>query len=99
MVGHETTSNSTTWALFSLSQNPDAQHKLREELLRISTDSTTMEGLVGLPYLDAVVHETLRLHSPIAIIIKVAMKDDVVPLDIPYNDKKGDTQLQAFIDG
>jgi len=92
VAGHETTSTATTWALFSLTQSPEVQNKLREELLQISTESPTMEDLMGLPYLDAVVRETLRLHSPVASLAKVAMKDDLIPLDIPFIDIKGNTQ-------
>ncbi|KIM82588.1 hypothetical protein PILCRDRAFT_467407 [Piloderma croceum F 1598] len=92
VAGHETTSTATAWALFSLTQSPEVQNKLREELLQISTESPTMEDLMGLPYLDAVVRETLRLHSPVASLAKVAMKDDLIPLDIPFIDIKGNTQ-------
>jgi cytochrome P450 len=92
ITGHETTSTSTTWALFSLTQKPDVQQKLREELLQISTESPSMEDLMSLPYLDAVVREALRLHSPVSNLIKVAMKDDLVPLDTPFTDKNGNTQ-------
>jgi len=51
-----------------------------------------MEELISLPYLDAVVRETLRLHSPVASLAKVAMKDDLIPLDVPFIDIKGNTQ-------
>jgi Cytochrome P450 len=51
-----------------------------------------MEDLMGFPYLDAVVRETLRLHSPVASLAKVAMKDDLIPLDVPFIDIKGNTQ-------
>lgn len=92
VAGHETTSTATTWALFSLTQKPDIQHKLREELLQISTENPTMEDLMGLPYLDAVVREALRLHSPVAIFVKVATKDDMIPLDTAITDIKGNSQ-------
>ena len=41
------------------------------------------EELHALPYLDKVIHETLRLESPIPISIREAMKDTVLPLDKP----------------
>ncbi|KIK04008.1 hypothetical protein K443DRAFT_676319 [Laccaria amethystina LaAM-08-1] len=90
VAGHETTSNATTWALFALSsQNPDAQTKLRNELLTVSTDNPTMDELNALPYLDAVVRETLRLHAPVSMTSRIAMKDDVLPLAVPFTDSKG----------
>jgi len=92
VAGHETTSTATTWALFALTQAPETQTKLREELLRIPTDSPSMEELSSLPYLDAVVRETLRIHSPVPSSVRVAMEDDIIPLNTPFVDKNGQTQ-------
>lgn len=91
VAGYETTSVATTWCLFSLSQAPEAQQKLREELLAMSTDTPSVDDLTALPYLDAVIRETLRLHPPIHTSIRVAEKDDVIPLDTLYVDAKGRT--------
>lgn len=51
----------------NLSKNPGAQDRLREELLsNFSSGDPTYDQLsTGLPYLDAVVHETLRLNPPL----------------------------------
>lgn len=89
VAGHETTSNATTWALYALSLRPDIQTKLRDELFTIQSDNPTMDELNSLPYLDAVVRETLRIHAPVPSTIRVAVKDDVVPLGTPFVDKKG----------
>ena len=78
-----------TWALYSLSQNKVAQTKLREEISTISTDNPTMDDLNGLPYMDAVVRETLRLYPALASIQRMARKDDCIPLSKPFTDKKG----------
>ena len=78
-----------TWVLYSLSQNKDVQTKLREELYNISTDNPTMDDLNGLPYLDAVVRETLRLYPAVGSILREAGKDDCIPLSKPFTDKKG----------
>jgi cytochrome P450 len=51
-----------------------------------------MEDLMDLHHLDAVVRETLRLHPPVANLVRVAMKDDVIPLDAPFTDNKGNVQ-------
>jgi len=51
-----------------------------------------MEELSALPYLDAVVRETLRVHSPVPFTVRVAMKDDVIPLHTSFVDKNGDAQ-------
>ena len=77
------------WALFSLSQNKDAQTKLREEINNISTVNPTMDDLNGLPYMDAVVRETLRLYPALDGVQRQARKDDCIPLSKPFLDKKG----------
>ncbi|KAH7929281.1 cytochrome P450 [Leucogyrophana mollusca] len=92
VAGHETTSTATTWALFSLTQRPEVQTKLREELFTLETETPSMDELSSLPYLDAVVRETLRVHAPVPSTVRIAMKDDVLPLDTPFTDKKGRVQ-------
>jgi len=89
VAGHETTSSATTWALFALTQNLEAQSKLRDELLTVGTDSPTMDELNALPYLDAVVRETLRIHAPVPSTMRVATQDDILPLGEPIKDKYG----------
>lgn len=45
---------------------PEKQEKLRQELAQFSGNDPTYEQLwAGLPYLDAVVHEILRIHAPV----------------------------------
>ncbi|KAK0227770.1 cytochrome P450 [Armillaria fumosa] len=92
VAGHETTSTATTWALFALTQSPESQVKLRDELLRVDTDTPTMDELNALPYLDWVVRETLRVHAPVPSTIRTAGKDDVIPLSRPFIDRKGVVQ-------
>ncbi|KAG1903374.1 cytochrome P450 [Suillus fuscotomentosus] len=89
VVGHETTSTSTTWALYALCLRPDIQTKLREELLTVETETPSMDELMALSYLDAVVRETLRLHPPVPSTVRIAMKDDILPVDTPFTDKYG----------
>lgn len=65
------------------------QKKLREELLSVQSDTPTMEELSALPYLDAVVTETLRLYTPATMSFRVASKDSVIPLSEPFIDCNG----------
>ncbi|KIJ12886.1 hypothetical protein PAXINDRAFT_100954 [Paxillus involutus ATCC 200175] len=83
LAGYETTSIASTWALFELCKDQEAQTKLREELSQIHGDPTWDQLSSGLPYLDAVVHEILRLHPPIPETTRMAIEDDVVPLSNP----------------
>ncbi|KIM68463.1 hypothetical protein SCLCIDRAFT_1209273 [Scleroderma citrinum Foug A] len=89
-AGYETTSISLTWALIELARNPGIQSKLREELLAFGVDPTYDQLNSTLPYLDAVVHETLRLHPPLTDFTRVAIEDDIIPLSEPVYTKSGD---------
>jgi len=89
IAGHETTSITMSWALFALTQNKDAQTKLREEVSNLSTENPSMDDLNGFPYLDAVVRETLRLYPPVSGVLREAVKDDYIPLSKPFTDTKG----------
>ncbi|PVG01529.1 cytochrome P450 [Serendipita vermifera] len=87
VAGHETTAVALAWCLFSLSQDKAVQGRLREELSHAFPDDAvpvTMESLNSLPYLDAVVRETLRFNSPIDNAGRVAVQDDIIPLDKPF---------------
>ena len=92
VAGHETTSTATMWCLYALSQAPEIQTKLRDELHTLETETPTMDELNSLPYLDAVVRETLRVHAPVPTTIRVAMKDDVIPVSEPFVDRYGQVQ-------
>ena len=63
------------WALIELSKHPNTQDNLHAELLQhFSIGDPSWEQLMNadtLPYLDAVVHEVLRLHPPVPRIIRV----------------------------
>lgn len=72
-----------------MTKAPEIQIKLREELLSVDTETPSMDELMALPYLDAVMRETLRVHSPVQNSLRIAMKDDVLPVEKPYTDKYG----------
>jgi cytochrome P450 len=72
-----------------LTQHLEAQTKLRNELLTVGTDNPTMDELNALPYLDAVVRETLRIHPPLGSTMRVATQDNILPLSEPIKDKYG----------
>lgn len=80
---------SITWALYALSINKFAQDKLRTEISGVSSPTPTFDELNSLPYLDAVIRETLRLHAPVTASLRTAVRDSVIPLSAPYVDSKG----------
>jgi len=62
------------------------QAKLREELVRQyhnGGDPTYNQLTNNLPYLDAVVHEVLRMYPPVWETTRIATKDDLIPLSAP----------------
>ncbi|KAG7453116.1 cytochrome P450 monooxygenase [Guyanagaster necrorhizus] len=89
LAGHETTSTAVTWAIYYLCRYLDVQTKLRQELLAVPTSTPTMEELNALPYLDWVIKETMRVKPPVPSTIRVAAKDDVIPLRHPVRDTSG----------
>ncbi len=88
-TGHESTSTTTAWCLFALTQAPRVQEKLRDEVLAVTTANPTMDELIALPYLNMVIRETLRLHPPIASTMRVATKEDAIPLSTSFKDMDG----------
>lgn len=58
--GHDTTSSAIGFAIYLLSRNPDAQQLAYEEVVR--TTDTESESM---PYLEAVIKETLRLYPSV----------------------------------
>jgi len=80
VAGHETSSAGIAWCLHCLSNNLEAQERLRNEIFHLGTDSPDAEQIKSLKYLDHVVREGLRLYPPIPSTSRVAMKDDIIPL-------------------
>lgn len=76
-AGHETTSVTLTWAWYLLSQHPEVEAKLHEELARVLGDRLpTMEDLARLPYTEMIIKETMRLY-PAAFIVTRETHEEV----------------------
>ena len=94
-AGHETTATQTTWLLHMLAQHPEIQSRLRAEIRAARKKNAlceqsecdaqdegrdlTMDELDELPYLDACIRESLRLHGAIHTTSRTAAERDVVP--------------------
>lgn len=64
MAGTETTAATLTWAFHELSQNPDVERRLRDELRGVLGGRPAgYDDLAALPYTQAVVNEVLRRYS------------------------------------
>ncbi|KAA8521980.1 hypothetical protein F0562_012706 [Nyssa sinensis] len=64
-AGTDTSTSTIEWAMAELIKNSESMEKVREELTReIKQESPKESHLPQLPYLQACVKETLRLHPP-----------------------------------
>ncbi|KAI3821103.1 hypothetical protein L1987_08660 [Smallanthus sonchifolius] len=75
----DTTMVTTEWAMYELAKNPKIQDRLFREIQNVcGSDKITEERLSQLPYITAIFHETLRRHSPVAIIPLRHVHEDTV---------------------
>ncbi|KAA0043712.1 3,9-dihydroxypterocarpan 6A-monooxygenase [Cucumis melo var. makuwa] len=86
-AGTETSAAATEWALAELINNPSAMAKATQELHSVTGNNTRLlleSDLSKLPYLQAVVKETLRLHPTAPLIVREATEPcDVAGYHIP----------------
>ncbi|XP_064600373.1 sterol 26-hydroxylase, mitochondrial-like isoform X2 [Liolophura sinensis] len=73
MAAVDTTSSSMLWCLYEISQQPDVQDKLFAEVKSCVGETTTpgYEDLQHLPYMKAVIKETLRLYPAAGSISRI----------------------------
>jgi cytochrome P450 len=65
LAGHETTALALSWTWYLLSQHPEVEAKLLEELQDVLGDRTpTIDDLPRLTYAEMVVKESMRLYPP-----------------------------------
>ncbi|KAK7394877.1 hypothetical protein VNO78_15418 [Psophocarpus tetragonolobus] len=89
VAGIDTTSSTVEWIMAELLRNPDKMTKLRNEICQEIDNNGTLEEskLLKLPFLRAVVKETLRLHPPVPLLIPRKC-DEMVNIDgfkVPKN--------------
>ena len=75
LAGHETTANAMTWTFYLLSQNPDKEAKLHEELDRVLGGKTPFEDYPNLKYTEAVFAESMRLFPPAWAIGRLSIEE------------------------
>jgi cytochrome P450 len=64
-AGHETTSNALTWTWYLLSQHPEVEALLHEEVDRVLEGRLpALHDLAQLPYTEMVLKEAMRLYPP-----------------------------------
>ncbi|XP_047000419.1 cytochrome P450 6k1-like [Schistocerca americana] len=70
-AGFETSSTTMSYALYELALNPEVQRRLHQEVdetLQRTGGRFTYDAVMGMPYLDKVVSETLRKYPPVAFL-------------------------------
>jgi cytochrome P450 len=80
IAGRDTTAILLTWAFYLLARHPEAADRAIDEIdERVGGRVPTWDDLGQLPYLRAVLDETLRLYPPVPSNFKMAVQDDVLP--------------------
>jgi len=98
MAGYDTTATTLSYASYRLSKHPEQQEKLQEEVDQAFADADGQfpdySTIQSMTYLDMVIHETLRLHSPVPVNTREAGADYTIP-GTNMHLKKGD--LVSFV--
>ena len=83
VAGYDTTGMTLSFLAYEMAKNPEVQKKLQEEIDQAFEESggelPDYSVIQSLPYLDMVIHETLRVHSPVGVNSRVATKDYSLP--------------------
>lgn len=95
IAGHETTANALTFIFFEISQNPEAEKKLKNEIAEEGEYVFSPESLMKKSFTMNVIKEAMRLHPPAWAIDRQALEDDSFK---EYSWKKG-TLIILYIAG
>ncbi|XP_028806264.1 geraniol 8-hydroxylase-like [Neltuma alba] len=79
VAGIDTTSSTIEWAMAELVRNPEKLKKVREELKQATNEGEQLEDfhMSKLPFLRAVVKETMRLHPSLPLLVPHKTEDEV----------------------
>jgi cytochrome P450 len=83
-AGHETTASAMAWAAYLLCKHPETQTRLRAELhseipnLLDPSSQITSADIDRLPYLNAVLNETMRVFPPVPLTLREAACDTTI---------------------
>ena len=76
-AGHHTSSGTAAWALIELMRHPEVMKDVVAELDDLYADGSeiSFQALRSIPRLESALKETLRLHPPLIILMRVAKGD------------------------
>lgn len=76
IAGHESTAAAMAWSFYHLSRNPEARECLEREVDEVlGGRAPGFDDVPKLPYIGAVVDETMRVTPSVAYLDRVAVKD------------------------
>lgn len=76
LAGHETTANALTWTFYLLSQHPEVEARLHDEVDRVLAGRpASFEDLARLEYTEQVFFEAMRLYPPVYMLARKAEED------------------------
>ena len=79
VAGYDTTGSTLSYLAYELAKNQDIQEKLQEEIDQAFDEAggkfPDYNVIQSLPYLDMVIFESLRFHSPIGVNLRTVEKD------------------------
>jgi sterol 14alpha-demethylase len=75
-AGHHTSSGTAAWTMIELLRHPDVLADVTRELDELYADgsSVSFQALREIPRLEAALKETLRLHPPLILLLRVAQE-------------------------
>ena len=76
-AGHHTTSGTAAWMLIELLRHPDYLAEVVAELDELYADGSevSFQALRSIPVLESALKETLRLHPPLVILMRLVRED------------------------
>jgi len=75
LAGHDTTALTLTYALYLLSENPEAERRLQEEIDDVIEDKPGMGDIPQLEYTRWVLDEAMRLYPPVYTMFRQPTED------------------------
>lgn len=79
MAGYETTANTLAWAWYLISQRPEVEARLHQEIDRVlGQRPPTYDDVAKLSYTTAIIEESLRLYPPVPMITRQASAEDTI---------------------